>query len=153
MGESAHINGLVSSLAPVLGAAALVATCVLALLCCALYKLLGRVIDTLKRRRAEARARRRRYAFEAAIERLNMTRIASASDKAAACAICLDSFMAGEELRELVECSHRFHAQCIDKWILRSFSSDGSSQPFASCPLCKRSLDTLSSQYRQELVQ
>ena len=33
------------------------------------------------------------------------------------CGVCLSSFVPNEELKEL-KCSHRFHAACIDKWLL-----------------------------------
>ncbi|KAF9582073.1 hypothetical protein BGW38_000682 [Lunasporangiospora selenospora] len=43
------------------------------------------------------------------------------------CAVCLDDFTEGEEIRTL-PCSHEFHCECIDPWLTRKSST---------CPLCK----------------
>jgi len=44
------------------------------------------------------------------------------------CPICIMPVEAGESVRYLPGCGHRFHRGCIDLWLLRS----------ADCPLCKR---------------
>ncbi|KAF9433935.1 hypothetical protein BGZ76_008794 [Entomortierella beljakovae] len=44
-----------------------------------------------------------------------------------ACAVCLDEFSDGEEIRTL-PCRHEFHCECIDPWLTRKSSL---------CPLCK----------------
>ncbi|XP_070572383.1 E3 ubiquitin-protein ligase ZNRF3-like [Ptychodera flava] len=41
------------------------------------------------------------------------------------CAICLEEFQEGEELR-VVSCSHEFHKHCVDPWLIRN----------RTCPLC-----------------
>ncbi|KAF9341037.1 E3 ubiquitin-protein ligase rnf13 [Linnemannia elongata] len=48
-------------------------------------------------------------------------------DSEDACAICLDEFEDGEEIRSL-PCHHEFHCDCIDPWLVRKSST---------CPLCK----------------
>lgn len=48
------------------------------------------------------------------------------SSSHAACAVCLDDFVAGDELRSL-PCAHHFHVACIDPWLARK----------PDCPLCK----------------
>lgn len=42
------------------------------------------------------------------------------------CMICLEPFRRGEELR-LLPCMHRYHRQCVDRWLARS----------QACPMCK----------------
>ncbi|KNA21048.1 hypothetical protein SOVF_046370, partial [Spinacia oleracea] len=48
------------------------------------------------------------------------------SGEDALCCICLASYMENDDIREL-PCSHLFHAECVDKWLIIN----------ASCPLCK----------------
>ncbi|KAF9115358.1 hypothetical protein BGX27_008127 [Mortierella sp. AM989] len=43
------------------------------------------------------------------------------------CAVCLDEFSDGEEIR-MLPCHHEFHCECIDPWLTRKSST---------CPLCK----------------
>uniref|UniRef100_A0ACD5Y9U6 Uncharacterized protein n=1 Tax=Avena sativa TaxID=4498 RepID=A0ACD5Y9U6_AVESA len=46
------------------------------------------------------------------------------------CAVCLCEFDDEDHLRLLPKCSHAFHAECIDTWLLSH----------STCPLCRRSL-------------
>ncbi|KAK6939192.1 Zinc finger, RING-type [Dillenia turbinata] len=46
------------------------------------------------------------------------------------CAICLTEFVAGDEIRVLPQCGHKFHVGCIDTWL-------GS---HSSCPSCRKIL-------------
>eukprot|EP00978_Attheya_sp_CCMP212_P043953 scaffold295671_cov24-Attheya_sp.AAC.1 len=46
------------------------------------------------------------------------------------CNICLEEFQTGEKIRKL-SCSHRFHKQCIDRWL----------GTVASCPICKHEIE------------
>lgn len=46
------------------------------------------------------------------------------------CAICLGEFEIGDELRILPNCSHGFHVNCIDDWLVSH----------SSCPYCRHSL-------------
>ncbi|XP_057769437.1 RING-H2 finger protein ATL39-like [Salvia miltiorrhiza] len=52
---------------------------------------------------------------------------AKASSPAADCAVCLESFRAGERCRLLPSCNHSFHAECVDLWLLRA----------PVCPICR----------------
>ncbi|OMO83007.1 Zinc finger, RING-type [Corchorus capsularis] len=46
------------------------------------------------------------------------------------CPICLGEFAQGDKVRILPNCSHGFHAKCIDIWLLSN----------SSCPLCRQAL-------------
>ena len=46
------------------------------------------------------------------------------------CAVCLCEFADDDRLRLLPKCSHAFHTECIDTWLLSH----------STCPLCRRSL-------------
>ncbi|XP_015973732.1 RING-H2 finger protein ATL66 [Arachis duranensis] len=46
------------------------------------------------------------------------------------CCICLSAFRDGEKLKTLPGCKHRFHCECVDKWLTNH----------SSCPLCRASL-------------
>lgn len=52
--------------------------------------------------------------------------VRAARGEETACSICFDDYLAGDGLRVL-PCGHRFHIECIDRW-LRAQSS--------KCPLC-----------------
>ncbi|KAJ7525870.1 hypothetical protein O6H91_17G071800 [Diphasiastrum complanatum] len=51
-------------------------------------------------------------------------------DSTKECMICLSDFNDGEMIRILPNCSHIFHAQCIDLWFFSQIS----------CPVCRKSL-------------
>eukprot|EP00249_Psilotum_nudum_P023316 c28828_g1_i1 orf=672-1274(-) len=52
--------------------------------------------------------------------------------ESASCAICLENYIGGENLR-ILPCRHQYHASCIDPWLTIW-------RPF--CPLCKRDVRT-----------
>merc|ERR1712154_499033 len=57
------------------------------------------------------------------------------------CAICLDDFGHGEELR-LLPCGHAFHRQCVDPWLLKQSEL---------CPMCKQSIfETIDAQKQKQ---
>ncbi|KAI8804278.1 hypothetical protein BJ742DRAFT_825558 [Cladochytrium replicatum] len=47
------------------------------------------------------------------------------------CAICMEEFTRGDELRELPRCGHCFHRSCIDVWLTRRMGR---------CPLCREDI-------------
>ncbi|NXC20843.1 RNF43 ligase, partial [Corythaeola cristata] len=49
----------------------------------------------------------------------------SSCSSAPVCAICLEEFSEGQELR-IISCSHEFHRECVDPWL----------QQHHTCPLC-----------------
>ncbi|KAJ6717871.1 RING-H2 FINGER PROTEIN ATL52-LIKE [Salix purpurea] len=54
-----------------------------------------------------------------------------------ACAVCLNEFRDGEEVKVLPECLHTFHVSCIDMWL---FSH-------SNCPLCRTDMGVSSPAY------
>jgi len=53
------------------------------------------------------------------------------------CPVCLCSLAAGDQLRE-IPCGHKYHAACIDRWLIRREYANG----IPSCPLCKKEVLT-----------
>ncbi|KAJ8368363.1 hypothetical protein SKAU_G00083910 [Synaphobranchus kaupii] len=51
------------------------------------------------------------------------------SSPAPACAICLEDFLDGEDLR-IISCAHEFHKECVDPWLLQH----------RTCPLCMHNI-------------
>lgn len=47
------------------------------------------------------------------------------------CTVCLSRLEGGHEIRELWNCSHVFHVECLDRWV---------DQRHMTCPLCRSSL-------------
>ncbi|XP_073152075.1 RING-H2 finger protein ATL1-like [Henckelia pumila] len=47
------------------------------------------------------------------------------------CAVCLCVFEEGEEIRQLPNCKHSFHATCIDLWLYSHMD----------CPLCRSTVE------------
>ena len=52
------------------------------------------------------------------------------------CVVCLSSFEDDECVSRLPQCKHSFHAPCIDMWLYSH----------SDCPLCRTSIDRLSTQ-------
>jgi E3 ubiquitin-protein ligase ATL6/9/15/31/42/55 len=51
-----------------------------------------------------------------------------------ACAICLNSWEAKDDVRVLKACQHVFHAKCVDGWLWRH----------QKCPMCRTPLGAAS---------
>ena len=64
------------------------------------------------------------------LQTLDPAAVAELKEQQTTCNICLEDFTVGQELRTL-GCSHKFHRECIDHWLLQ----------VASCPICKRDLE------------
>ncbi|RDY07324.1 putative E3 ubiquitin-protein ligase RHA1A, partial [Mucuna pruriens] len=58
------------------------------------------------------------------------------------CAVCLSQMNPEDEVRELMNCYHVFHRECIDRWVEHEHENHN-----ATCPLCRSPL--LSSCYHQ----
>lgn len=43
------------------------------------------------------------------------------------CAICLEGFKEGEVCRKLPDCTHLFHRNCVDNWLVK----------VPTCPICR----------------
>ncbi|CAN1228621.1 Putative RING-H2 finger protein ATL49 [Linum grandiflorum] len=57
------------------------------------------------------------------------------------CAVCLCEFEQEDKLRLLPKCSHAFHVECIDTWLLSH----------STCPLCRSSLPDNNNHNRPEM--
>jgi len=67
--------------------------------------------------------------FNACTELLTHEEMEEDPSEAALCGVCLQDYLAGEEVRVL-PCAHRFHRECIDKWLHKRLA----------CPTCKASI-------------
>ncbi|CAM0906035.1 unnamed protein product [Alopecurus aequalis] len=67
-----------------------------------------------------------------AVENLPATKLAKENVDAGqtTCPICLHEFEAGERARRLPACSHVFHLECIDSWLLQK----------TQCPMCRHAV-------------
>ncbi|XP_057421553.1 RING-H2 finger protein ATL64-like [Lotus japonicus] len=53
------------------------------------------------------------------------------------CAVCLNQLKIEDEVRELMNCYHVFHKECIDRWLEHDHESENHN---ATCPLCRAPL-------------
>ena len=53
------------------------------------------------------------------------------------CAVCLNQLRMQDEVRELMNCYHVFHRECIDKWLDHDHDNHN-----PTCPLCRAPLLT-----------
>merc|ERR1712190_379381 len=52
------------------------------------------------------------------------------------CVICFDSFNMGDTCRRLSSCTHIFHQQCIDSWLLTHKPRGLTVSSSIACPIC-----------------
>ncbi|KAJ4981164.1 hypothetical protein NE237_032001 [Protea cynaroides] len=60
-----------------------------------------------------------------------LERAESWEDDKSVCAVCLSCMERRHEIRELPNCSHLFHMECLDRWV---------DQGQMTCPLCRSKL-------------
>lgn len=60
------------------------------------------------------------------------------------CAICMGDFQSGDPIRFL-PCMHAYHLQCIDDWLLRSFTCPSCMEPVDSALLSAFTVNTTAS--------
>ncbi|KAK7264833.1 hypothetical protein RJT34_32445 [Clitoria ternatea] len=65
------------------------------------------------------------------------------------CAVCLNELKMEEEVRELVNCYHVFHRECIDRWLEHEHEHE---KQKPTCPLCRAPLLTSSSSSSDQCV-
>ena len=131
MPESAHIQGLASSLTDVIALLVVVLTSTLAICCCCVIKVFGAIHRRVLRRRRAATQEAEARAFQEAIKSVR-ERWAQVADVGVECCVCLDSYKPNQ-LISILPCGHEFHALCMERWLLH-----GGLQPW--CPLCKQEL-------------
>ncbi|CAL8344655.1 unnamed protein product [Lota lota] len=79
-------------------------------------------LEKMETRKFKAKVKGQRESSCGASDWLNSS---STSD----CAICLEKYMDGEELR-VIPCAHRFHKKCVDPWLLQHHT----------CPHCRHNI-------------
>jgi hypothetical protein len=83
-------------------------------------------------------------------ESLSVTTFRDAAERSPAmindtCAVCLGDLEDGDEVRELRNCSHMFHRECIDRWLDYECcggdeNNEGEEDNHRTCPLCRTPL-------------
>ncbi|XP_022520458.2 E3 ubiquitin-protein ligase znrf3 [Astyanax mexicanus] len=79
-------------------------------------------LEKMETRKFKAKVKGQRESSCAASDSLSSS---STSD----CAICLEKYIDGEELR-VIPCAHRFHKKCVDPWLLQHHT----------CPHCRHNI-------------
>uniref|UniRef100_A0A4W5RDX4 RING-type E3 ubiquitin transferase n=1 Tax=Hucho hucho TaxID=62062 RepID=A0A4W5RDX4_9TELE len=79
-------------------------------------------LEKMETRKFKAKVKGQRESSYGASDSLSSS---STSD----CAICLEKYIEGEELR-VIPCSHRFHKKCVDPWLLQHHT----------CPHCRHNI-------------
>ncbi|KAM8991154.1 E3 ubiquitin-protein ligase RNF43 [Ara ararauna] len=86
---------------------------------------LNRTQDSLQQQTMQAIGQLATREFQARCRPAARWDSASTCSSAPVCAICLEEFSEGQELR-IISCSHEFHRECVDPWL----------QQHHTCPLC-----------------
>ncbi|CAH8271770.1 unnamed protein product [Arabidopsis lyrata] len=83
-------------------------------------------------------------------ESLSVTTFRDAAERSPAmindtCAVCLGDLEDGDEVRELRNCSHMFHRECIDRWLDYECcggddNNEAEEDNHRTCPLCRTPL-------------
>ncbi|KAM6242098.1 E3 ubiquitin-protein ligase RNF43, partial [Porphyrio hochstetteri] len=86
---------------------------------------LNRTQDSLQQQTMQAIGQLATRRYQARCRQALRWDSASSCSSAPVCAICLEEFSEGQELR-IISCSHEFHRECVDPWL----------QQHHTCPLC-----------------
>ncbi|XP_009560401.2 LOW QUALITY PROTEIN: E3 ubiquitin-protein ligase RNF43 [Cuculus canorus] len=86
---------------------------------------LNRTQDSLQQQTMQAIGQLATRTYQARSRQASRWDSASSCSSAPVCAICLEEFSEGQELR-IISCSHEFHRECVDPWL----------QQHHTCPLC-----------------
>ncbi|OWM79686.1 hypothetical protein CDL15_Pgr023098 [Punica granatum] len=65
------------------------------------------------------------------LTRISKCRLSKILTTAPLCVVCMDGVAPEQEIRQLSNCRHVFHAECLDAWI---------EQGHVTCPLCRSKL-------------
>ncbi|XP_069353232.1 E3 ubiquitin-protein ligase ZNRF3 [Eulemur rufifrons] len=85
-------------------------------------RLAVQALEKMETRKFNSKSKGRRDGSCGALDTLSSS---STSD----CAICLEKYIDGEELR-VIPCTHRFHRKCVDPWLLQHHT----------CPHCRHNI-------------
>nr|XP_044988479.1 E3 ubiquitin-protein ligase ZNRF3 isoform X2 [Jaculus jaculus] len=85
-------------------------------------RLAVQALEKMETRKFNSKSKGRREGSCGALDTLSSS---STSD----CAICLEKYVDGEELR-VIPCTHRFHRKCVDPWLLQHHT----------CPHCRHNI-------------
>ncbi|KFV46137.1 E3 ubiquitin-protein ligase RNF43, partial [Tyto alba] len=86
---------------------------------------LNRTQDSLQQQTMQAIGQLATRRYQSRCRQASQWDSASSCSSAPVCAICLEEFSEGQELR-IISCSHEFHRECVDPWL----------QQHHTCPLC-----------------
>jgi hypothetical protein len=68
--------------------------------------------------------------------------VVTTQDEVITCSICLVDLKPNDECREIGTCSHRFHKECIDEWLILK----------NTCPNCRTHVPSESSALLPEMI-